>query len=63
VTRQRFQKASLKLQAATAELRTALSQADELAHQQENALQEFRDAISDCTGVDINLGMAYRVPA
>lgn len=54
----RFRKASLKLAAATAELKTCHEQASLLATQQEEALQEFRAVVADVTGLNIDLGVA-----
>jgi hypothetical protein len=62
----RFRKASLRLAATTAELRTAHAQCDRIAAEQEDALREFRTVVADATGLSIELGLTpseARIPA
>ena len=61
----RFRKASLRLAAATAELRTCHEQAQRIAGEQEEALREFKQVLTDATGINVELGLAARavVPA
>ena len=58
----RFRKASLRLAAATAELRTCHEQASLLASQQEEALREFKQVLTEATGLNVELGLAGRAP-